>query len=62
MVLFWPAKMALPRSVPDLGGVGVEGGDELEVADVVAAEHHVHEARHGLGRIGVAVVLDSLDE
>ena len=29
----------------DLGGVDVERGDELDVADVVAAEHDVHEAR-----------------
>ena len=28
----------------DLGGVDVEGGDDLDVADVVAAEHDVHEA------------------
>ena len=48
MVLFCPAKMALPRSSPHLGGVDVEGGHELEVADVVATEHDVHQAGDGL--------------
>ena len=46
----------------DLGGVDVEGGDELDVADVVATEADVHEAGDGVGRVGVAVVLDALDE
>ena len=40
----------------------VEGGRELDVADVVAAEVDVHEARdEGLG-IGVLVVLDALEK
>ena len=30
--------------------------------DVVAAEVDVHEAGDGLGRVGVAVVVDALDE
>ena len=47
---------------PDLVGVDVERGDELDVADVVAAELDVHEAGHVVGRVGVAVVLDALDE
>ena len=46
----------------DLGGVDVEGGDELDVAHVVAAELRVHQARDVVGRIGVAVVLDPLHE
>ena len=46
----------------DLLGVDVEGGDELDVADVVAAEVDVHQARHFVGRVGVLVVLDALDE
>ena len=37
----------------DLVGVDVERGDELDVADVVAAELDVHEAGHALGRVGV---------
>ena len=46
----------------DLLGVDVEGGDELDVADVVAAEVDVHQARNFVGRVGVLVVLDALDE
>ena len=62
MVLFWPAKIALPTSRPTFVGVDVERGDELDVADVVAAEHDVHEAGHLVGRVGVLVVLEPLDE
>src|SRR5262249_49335444 len=47
---------------PDLVGVDIERGDELDVAHVVAAELHVHQARHALGRVGVAVELDALHE
>ena len=47
---------------PDLGRVDVERGDEVDVTDVVAAEHDVHEPRHVVGGVGVAVVLDALDE
>ena len=46
----------------DLLLIDVEGGDELDVADVVAAQFDVHEAGNFLGRIGVLVVLDALDE
>ncbi len=46
----------------DLLAVDVERCDELDVADVVLAELHVHEARHEVGRVGVLVVLDALDE
>ena len=56
------AEMALPRSRPDLVGVDVERGDELDVADVVAAELDVHQPGHVLGRVGVAVELDALHE
>ena len=45
-----------------LVGVDVEGGGELDVAHVVAAEIDVHEAGHLLGRVGVLVVLDALHE
>ena len=46
----------------DLLGVDVERGDELDVADVVAAEVDVHQAGDSLVRIGVAVELDALHE
>ena len=46
----------------DLLLVDVEGGDEFDVADVVAAEFDVHQAGDFLGRVGVLVVLDALDE
>src|SRR5215211_7615918 len=46
----------------DLLGVDVERSHQLDVADVVAAEHHVHEARHLVRRVGVLVVLEPLDE
>ena len=42
--------------------VDVEGGHELGVADVIAPERDVHEARDPVVRIGVAVVLDALHE
>ena len=57
-----PGEDGLAQVGADLGRVDVEGGHELEVADVVATEHHVHQAGDRLGRIGVAVVLDALDE
>ncbi len=62
MVLFCPEKMALLRSAPTLVAVDVEGGDELEIAHVVATEHHVHEAGNDLARLRAAVVLHTLDE
>ena len=52
----------LGEVLADLLGVDVEGGDELDVADVVAAEVDVHQAGDLLGRVGVLVVLDALDE
>ena len=52
----------LGEVLADLVGVDVERGAELDVADVVAAEVDVHQARDGLARIGVAVVLDALHE
>ena len=45
-----------------LVGVDVEGGHELDVADVVAAEVDVHETRHELVVGRVAVVVDALYE
>jgi hypothetical protein len=46
----------------NLLGVDIERGHELDVADVVAAEHHVHEAGHLVRWVGVLVVLEPLDE
>ena len=46
----------------DLGLVDVEGGHGHEVADVVAAELDVHQARDDVVGVGVAVVGDALDE
>ena len=48
--------------LPDLLLVDVERGGELDVADVVPAEVHVHQAGHLLGRVRILVVLDALHE
>src|SRR5215207_6248891 len=60
VVLAGPDRLAGVET--DLLGVDVERRHELDVADVVAAEHHVHEARHLVRRVGVLVVLKPLDE
>src|SRR6185436_7564269 len=52
----------LGEVLADLLLVDVEGGRELHVADVVAAEVDVHEAGHSAVRVGVLVVLDALHE
>jgi hypothetical protein len=52
----------LAEVLADLRGVDVERGRELDVADVVAAEVDVHEARDLLRRIRVGVVVHALDE
>ena len=52
----------LGEVLPDLVGVDVEGGGELDVAHVVAAQIHVHQAGDLLGGVGVLVVLDALHE
>ena len=62
IVLLLAGEDRLGEVEADLLGVDVEGRDELDVADVVAAERDVHEARHRLARVGVAVVLDPLEE
>jgi len=51
VVLASPDRFA--EILADLGSVDVEGGRELDVADVVAAEIDVHQAGHLLGRLGV---------
>ena len=50
IVLFCPDQIASERSLPTFSGVDVEGGDELDVADVVAAEVDVHQTGNFLGR------------
>jgi hypothetical protein len=57
-----PGEDGLAQIEADLGRIGVERRHELEVADVVPAEHHVHQAGNRFGGIGLPVVLDSLDE
>ena len=46
----------------DLLGVDVERGDELNVANVVRAELHVHEAWDSILRVGVLVILNALHQ
>ena len=47
---------------PDLLGIDVEGGDELDVSDVIVAELHVHEPGHAVLDRRVTVVLNALHE
>src|SRR5215203_4696379 len=60
VVLAGPDRLAGVET--DLLGVDVERGHELDVADVVATEHHMHEAGHLVRRVGVLVVLEPLEE
>ena len=62
MVLLWPGVDRLAEVGADLGLVDVERGDRDDVADVVAAELDVHEAGDRVGRVGVAVVGEALDQ
>ena len=62
IVLLISANSALEASRPDLLGVDVERGHELDVADVVAAELHVHETRDPVDRVGVLVVAEALHQ
>ena len=52
----------LGEVLADLVRVDVEGGRELDVADVVAAEIDVHQPGHARVGIGVLVVVDALHE
>ena len=52
----------LAEVLADLVLVDVEGGDELDVADVVAAEVDVHQARDEVVVVRVLVVVATLDE
>jgi hypothetical protein len=45
-----------------LRGIHVEGGDEGDVSDCIAAEACVHEAGNYLGLLGVRIKRDPLDE
>ncbi len=60
VVLAGPDRFA--EILSDLRGVDVEGGGELDVADVIATEVDVHQSRHALGGVGVAVVVNALHE
>lgn len=62
IVSFCPRPHRLGEVFADLLDVDVEGGDELDVTDVVAAQVDVHQTRDFLLRVGVLVVLDALDE
>ena len=52
----------LGQVLADLVLVDVEGGDEIDVADVVAAQVDVHQTRYELVVLGVLVVVAPLDE
>ena len=52
----------LGEVLADLVGVDVEGGDEVEVVDVVVAQEGVHDAGDFLALGGVAVEVDALHE
>ena len=54
--------MALPRSVPTLVWSTSKAATGTQVAHVVATQLHVHQARHHVVGVGVAVVGDALDE
>ena len=57
IVSFGCAQIASARSTPTLPLTTSNAADELDVADVIAAEVDVHQARDGLVRLGVLVVL-----
>src|SRR6266511_1518887 len=52
----------LREVAPDLLGVDVEGGDELEVTDVVAPELDVHETGDVVAGLSVPVIVDALHQ
>ena len=61
-VLLGGATMASARVLAHLVLVDVEGGDHLDVADVVAAQDQVHETRDELVFRGFPVFVDALDK
>src|SRR6266545_5300208 len=52
----------LREVAPDLLGVDVEGGDELEVTDVVAPDLDVHETGDVVAGLSVPVIVDALHQ
>ena len=52
----------LGNVLADLLAVDVEGGNQLDITDVIPAELHVHQAGDALVRGCVLVVLESLDK
>ena len=46
----------------DLVGVDVERRDDFDIADVVATEFDMHQARHQVFGVGIAVKLQALDQ
>ena len=61
-VLLGSVKIASERSLPTLLHVDVEGGHEVEVADVVVAQQRVHDAGDLLALLGVAVEVHALHQ
>ena len=60
VVGFRPDGLAQIQS--DLGSVHVEGGHGLDVVDVVAPEHYVHQARNMVVGLSVGVVIQALHQ
>ena len=52
----------LGQFLTNFGRIDVKGGNEVNVADVVATKFHVHETRYELLWVGVAVVRHALNE
>ena len=57
-----PSKDGLAEVLADLVVVHVERSHELDVADVVAAQVHMHQARDAVLGFGVPIVADTLDQ
>jgi hypothetical protein len=52
----------LGEVTPHLLGIDVEGGHELDVANVVAAELDVHQTRDMVARLGLGVEVHALHQ
>ena len=52
----------LGQILADFVAIDVEGGDEFDVAHMVIAQLHVHEAGNLIGGIGILIVMDALDK
>ncbi len=55
-------KDGLGHVLSDLAAVDVERGDDLDVTDVIGADLDIHQAGNGLTRLGVLVVVQTLNE